>query len=529
MPNHAATHAESASTHAEASVGARIPDGLSWRRIAGFACYQGFVYSVFYMGLNHELTLGPFTFERAELLLTLVFMLATFLGMHSNPSFMRKLVASRGALVTCAALMAIGSFASFVPAPLFGTAVIPEGMFLGFSMAVLLVAWGRTLGAASTRTAACEIFAATGIAGACCFLMAFLPSIAILLIPKALPLLSVAFLLFGVRGEKNAGPSARSAHDSDSRNASLAAGVAEASPNAVTPSNEAQSASLRKTGSSASKNGRRLSAPMLAGAALFGLAAGIMETGISDPGALTTPDFPATLLVLALFCIAVLQALFAQRPDERETFGSMYRIGFIVVMAGFLFAPALASSAIPGEAITLGGYLGLIPVFMALFLAMAAISGQDSSETFLKGFLAIYAGEATGIIVTNALDMAGATSEIDHLIMAFAGLAALLAYAMLFTERDFRELSAVVEEPDFGKAACQAIAQTAKLSEREAEVLSLALKGYTNDRIAKELFVAKSTADTHLRRIYAKCGVHSRQELIDLSEQTLAELKARRR
>ena len=33
-----------------------------------------------------------------------------------------------------------------------------------------------------------------------------------------------------------------------------------------------------------------------------------------------------------------------------------------------------------------------------------------------------------------------------------------------------------------------------------------------------ERFIAKSTVDTHLRRIYGKCGVHSRQELIDLGE-----------
>ena len=64
----------------------------------------------------------------------------------------------------------------------------------------------------------------------------------------------------------------------------------------------------------------------------------------------------------------------------------------------------------------------------------------------------------------------------------------------------------------------KAIAQAAALSARETEVLSLALRGRTNERIAQELFIAKSTADTHLRRIYSKCGVHSRQELLDLAE-----------
>ena len=46
----------------------------------------------------------------------------------------------------------------------------------------------------------------------------------------------------------------------------------------------------------------------------------------------------------------------------------------------------------------------------------------------------------------------------------------------------------------------------------------------TGERIAAEFYISKSTVDTHLRRIYAKCGVHGRQELIDLGERTEAEL-----
>ena len=44
------------------------------------------------------------------------------------------------------------------------------------------------------------------------------------------------------------------------------------------------------------------------------------------------------------------------------------------------------------------------------------------------------------------------------------------------------------------------------------------------ERIAGEFFISKNTVDTHLRRIYVKCDVHTRQELIDLGERTEAEL-----
>ena len=54
-----------------------------------------------------------------------------------------------------------------------------------------------------------------------------------------------------------------------------------------------------------------------------------------------------------------------------------------------------------------------------------------------------------------------------------------------------------------------------------------ALKGRTGERIAAEFYISKSTVDTHLRRIYAKCGVHGRQELIDLGERTERRLSGR--
>ena len=103
-------------------------------------------------------------------------------------------------------------------------------------------------------------------------------------------------------------------------------------------------------------------------------------------------------------------------------------------------------------------------------------------------------------------------------VAAFAGLASLFAYLFLFTENDYVELSAIATDIDSFDETCARISTTYGLSRREAEVLPLALRGRTSERIAAELYISKSTVDTHLRRIYAKTGVHSRQELIDLSE-----------
>lgn len=56
-------------------------------------------------------------------------------------------------------------------------------------------------------------------------------------------------------------------------------------------------------------------------------------------------------------------------------------------------------------------------------------------------------------------------------------------------------------------------AQDHSLSQRETEVLRLAIKGMSNREIASVLFLAEGTVKTHLHNIMKKCGVTNREEL----------------
>ena len=47
-------------------------------------------------------------------------------------------------------------------------------------------------------------------------------------------------------------------------------------------------------------------------------------------------------------------------------------------------------------------------------------------------------------------------------------------------------------------------------------MLALLAKGRSIPYIRDELIISRETAATHAKHIYAKLGVHSRQELIDL-------------
>ncbi|QTU85140.1 response regulator transcription factor [Xiamenia xianingshaonis] len=64
----------------------------------------------------------------------------------------------------------------------------------------------------------------------------------------------------------------------------------------------------------------------------------------------------------------------------------------------------------------------------------------------------------------------------------------------------------------------QEIGSQFMLSEREIEVLALYARGLTQKRVAEELYISPGTAHAHIKRIYAKTGLHSRQEIIDYME-----------
>lgn len=56
------------------------------------------------------------------------------------------------------------------------------------------------------------------------------------------------------------------------------------------------------------------------------------------------------------------------------------------------------------------------------------------------------------------------------------------------------------------------------LSPREEEVLALYALGHTQKKVANELFITESTAHAHIKHIYEKTGMHSRQEILNYLE-----------
>jgi len=66
------------------------------------------------------------------------------------------------------------------------------------------------------------------------------------------------------------------------------------------------------------------------------------------------------------------------------------------------------------------------------------------------------------------------------------------------------------------RSRCERLARIHGLSDREFDVLELLAKGHTRVSVAKRLYVSENTVRVHVKNIYAKLGIHSKQQLIDL-------------
>jgi DNA-binding NarL/FixJ family response regulator len=82
-------------------------------------------------------------------------------------------------------------------------------------------------------------------------------------------------------------------------------------------------------------------------------------------------------------------------------------------------------------------------------------------------------------------------------------------------EEELKRQKAADEAAEY-QALCQEIGEEAGLTKREVEVLALLARGRDLPYICEELYLARNTVKGYTKSIYAKLGVHSKQELIDL-------------
>lgn len=78
----------------------------------------------------------------------------------------------------------------------------------------------------------------------------------------------------------------------------------------------------------------------------------------------------------------------------------------------------------------------------------------------------------------------------------------------------------VVVDRDFIPICCDELAKRYRLTAREKEVLELMARGRSLAHISETMYVSLNTVRSHCRNLYRKLDVHSKQEALDMLEQT---------
>lgn len=165
--------------------------------------------------------------------------------------------------------------------------------------------------------------------------------------------------------------------------------------------------------------------------------------------------------------------------------------------------------------------LALLPIGSGAAQADSHMAGTHLAGTVVSLLLLV----STQIILVKLMDVErfAAREEIACGIDRADGLSGSDAKKPSALERWLGVEEAPTSLDDVRQAAMRRSAEEMGrrflLSNREIEVLSLYALGHTQKRLAEELCVSQATIRTHVKRIYAKCGLHSRQELLDYLSQ----------
>lgn len=242
---------------------------------------------------------------------------------------------------------------------------------------------------------------------------------------------------------------------------------------------------------------------------------------------LTEPAFIAACLLAAFSCIF---GLMASRSAVKLPV--LCSIGFFAVAVGFVTFPYHMAGGAPIGIAEAGRVIIVVFAYSALRRYLDGRAGKDQTEPVLRLAIASLAGMIAADVLVIALYQYPPFDYIDFKVRTIFGGAGLLALVALLLGPMPHVYTAVRKEEKSDDAAAlsdqsaqqerhaelrlDALAEKYRLSPREKEIVELISQGRDVPYIEQELVLSKSTVKTHIRHVYEKCGVSSRQDLLDL-------------
>ncbi|HIY83657.1 response regulator transcription factor [Rubneribacter sp.] len=274
---------------------------------------------------------------------------------------------------------------------------------------------------------------------------------------------------------------------------------------------------------------------------LFCLAAFATVFGIVGQVAIGTPrgfSHASQVTCFSIGCAAALFLAVSATSYKAIDPSSVFRTIFPLALAALFLLPFIdPDSRAYGNGFLAGGYFFVSFAFMVL--TASAVRNLHVSSYVVNGFSRGMetALSVVGVAVGTALSGSDGYDFIQTVTLVFL-CGYLLSTALLLLSRQTRKekeparghperkesviiVNEVVRSADDQiLERCSACAKAHGLTQREEEVLFYLAKGRSSSYISELFVVSLNTVKGHVKNIYAKTGVHSKQELLDLVERS---------
>ena len=185
---------------------------------------------------------------------------------------------------------------------------------------------------------------------------------------------------------------------------------------------------------------------------------------------------------------------------------------FIIWEGGFNIFSAFSES--------IGEFFGTAPVGFSI-MALSLLLVKRLTEEVKSGLSALFVfGLFLSLIITSCFLYAALQFIISWELSRVIDLSLKLGYLVIVSTylimSSQRKAGRIVLSHD---RQIQEIGMRFSLTKREMEILSLLTQGRGAPYIAEVEFIALNTVKTHIKHLYAKIGIHNREELLDLIQE----------
>lgn len=236
---------------------------------------------------------------------------------------------------------------------------------------------------------------------------------------------------------------------------------------------------------------------------------------------------PAVFCCMLLLLFSGVLYLMGQRGRVSLVF--IYTMGFLMTAFGYLLTPYRVQGGFPLGAAEAGR---IIVFVFAMVVALRLVAAEGSTKHAERLFIAFGVVSISAMLLADIAVVALSLQEgfdysdfVFRTLFSSCGIAVLVVLLIGPLPRMREQIEqkervyqgATSPDPHASlKERCDHFAASFGLTARENDVLQLIAAGRDVPYIERELVLAKSTVKTHIKHIYEKCGVSSRQDLLDL-------------